>query len=328
MIAAHWKKISRTNHTILITGRTGTGKSHLARQIHDWSTRAEARFVSVNLATLSENLIESELFGHEKGAFSGADVKRIGKLESGNGGTIFLDEIGELPPRLQTKLLEALNSQTISPVGSNREIRLDIRIVAATNRNLAALVNSGEFREDLYFRLNTFEIQLPDLASEPTRVLQLAADFTRQIAEKCGHPTPSFSPELRAIFESYAWPGNVRELKNCLDYTLAMAGEQVNELTPAHLPPKMQNGATRSIPAALADAGVPTDYREAKSLFERSYLEEILFRFEGRINLTAKRTGLSKVTLIDKIRRYEIDLPAIKYRAHQKTRSLPQGVIR
>lgn len=309
-----WKKIARTSHTVLITGRTGTGKSHLARQIHDWSDRAANRFVAVNLATLSENLIESELFGHEKGAFSGADVKRIGKLESGNGGTVFLDEIGELSPRLQTKLLEALNSQTISPVGSNREIQLDIRIVAATNRNLADLVKRGEFREDLYFRLNTFELCLPDLAADPRRIVELARSFVKKSSDKGQFPCPDFSPEFIAALQTHSWPGNVRELKNAMDYALAMGGE--GPLGAEHLPASVQNNKTefRSLP--VAPSALPTDYRAAKSLFEKTYLEEILVRFDGRINVTANRTGISKVTLIEKIRRYQIDVAAIKYQAH------------
>lgn len=312
------KKIAATSNTLLITGRTGTGKSHLARQVHDWSPRAPGKFVCVNLATLSENLIESELFGHEKGAFSGADMKRIGKLESGNGGTIFLDEIGELPPRLQTKLLEALNSQTISPVGSNREIRLDIRIVAATNRDLASLVEEGLFREDLYFRLNTFEIRLPDLAAEPARIPQLCEEFLGAAARKAERPRAALSAAALERLTAHSWPGNVRELKNCMEYALAMGGDCI---LPEHLPPQIGRAAA-ALPGIKKISGqLPTDYREAKSLFEKMYLEEILARFEGRINLTAKRTGLSKVTLIEKIRRYEIDVPTIKYRAHQAARA-------
>ena len=314
MIDARLPKIAATNHTVLITGRTGTGKSHLAREIHEMSPRRERRFAAVNLATLAENLIESELFGHEKGAFSGADSRRVGKLENADQGTVFLDEIGELPPRLQTKLLEALNSRIISPVGSNREIRLDVRIVAATNRNLREMVAKGEFREDLYFRLNTFEISLPSLCAEPARLLQLAREFALAAASQLGRACPIFGPDFLREIEGYSWPGNVRELKNAMEYAVAMGNE--NQLSAADLPAQVKAGAKVSAPAVGAAGDLPTDYREAKSFFERLYLEEILRRFDGRINLTAKRTGLSKVTLIDKIRRYEIDVPAIKYRAH------------
>jgi DNA-binding NtrC family response regulator len=312
MNTAYNKKVAATPHTVLITGRTGTGKSHLARKIHDWSARHNAKFVAVNLATLSENLIESELFGHEKGAFSGADCKRMGKLESANGGTVFLDEIGELTPRLQTKLLEALNSQTISPVGSNREICLNIRIVAATNRNLAEMVSKGEFREDLYFRINTFELRLPGLNEEPQRIPVLAEEFSRQSAEKLGRPAPHFSPAFISALQEYSWPGNVRELKNAIEFAVAMGAHDC--LEPDHLPATLKNRLTPAF--GVADSSLPTDYREAKSHFEKTYLQEILKRFGGRINLTAKRSGLSKVTLIDKIRRYEIDIPTIKYQAH------------
>jgi DNA-binding NtrC family response regulator len=306
------RKLAATPHTVLITGRTGTGKSHLAREIHEASPRREAKFVAINLATLSESLIESELFGHEKGAFSGADVRRTGKLESANGGTAFLDEIGELTPRLQTKLLETLNSHTISPVGSNRELTLNIRFIAATNRDLRKMVAAGEFREDLYFRVNTFQIELPALAASPERIPPLAARFGESAAERQGREFLGMSVEFLEELRRYSWPGNVRELKNCMDFAVAVS--QSGSLTPDCLPPYVSADSTGVEPPAYISS-FPTDYRQAKSHFERSYLQEILKRFEGRINLTARETGLSKVTLIDKIRRYEIDVKRIKYSA-------------
>lgn len=306
------RKLAGTSHTVLITGRTGTGKSHLAREIHNASPRRAGRFVAINLATLSENLIESELFGHEKGAFSGADMKRTGKLESAGGGTAFLDEIGELPLRLQTKLLEALNSHTISPVGSNREIQLNIRVVAATNRDLRKMVATGEFREDLYFRLNTFQVELPSLGAEPDRVASLAARFAAESAEKQGKHYGGMSPSFLDELKRYHWPGNVRELKNAMEYSVAM--NEGGSLLPEDLPSYLlqDDSSPPDSPSIL----YPTDYREAKSSFEKSYLSEILKRFEGRINHTARESGLSKVTLIEKIRRYEIDIKRIKYGAH------------
>jgi DNA-binding NtrC family response regulator len=305
-------KLAATDNTLLITGRTGTGKSHLAREIHGLSPRRAGRFVAVNLATLSENLIESELFGHERGAFSGADAKRIGKLEAAAGGTVFLDEIGELSLRLQTKLLEALNSFTISPVGSNREIPLNIRIITATNRDLAAMVRRGEFREDLFFRVNTFQVHLADLASEPARVIKLAEKFAREAATSQRRPYTGLSEALKAELTRYSWPGNVRELKNAMEFAVAMGTDPY--LGPDSLPPLVKAGSHS--PLSSQAPSFPTDYREAKSTFERTYLEEILYRCDGRINVTAKRSGLSKVTLIDKIRRYEIDVPSIKYRKY------------
>ncbi|MGZ3668603.1 MAG: sigma 54-interacting transcriptional regulator [Bdellovibrionota bacterium] len=312
------RKLAATHHTILITGRTGTGKSHIARKIHEASPRCGGRFVTINLATLSENLIESELFGHEKGAFSGADLKRVGKLESANGGTAFLDEIGELPPRLQTKLLEALNSHTISPVGSNREVTLDIRVVAATNRDLKKMVAAGTFREDLYFRLNTFQLELPALAGFPERIPPLAAEFAEQAAARQGRPFQALSADFLRELVSYSWPGNVRELKNCMEFAVAMSSG--GKLDADCLPPYLK-AAGASLPSAETGIAYPSDYREAKSHFERSYLNAVLKRFEGRINLTARETGLSKVTLIDKIRRYEIDVKRIKYSAYAQEKT-------
>jgi DNA-binding NtrC family response regulator len=311
---ASFQTIAATDGTILITGRTGTGKSHLARQLHDLSRRRLAKFMAINLATLSENLIESELFGHERGAFSGADTKRIGKLEAANGGTVFLDEIGELPLRIQTKLLEALNSRTICPVGSNREIQLNVRIIAATNKNLIEQIKAGLFREDLYFRLNTFEISLPDLASQPNRLVELALIFAKEAAKQQGRAFEGLADTFTEALKNYAWPGNVRELRNAMEYAIALSPSSILECDclPA-IVTKNRNPAENFSPLPF----FPTDYREAKQQFERLYLQEILARFQGKVNLTAKESGLSKVTLIDKIRRYNIDVPTIKYNAHQ-----------
>jgi DNA-binding NtrC family response regulator len=311
MIDPRVRKLASTSHTVLITGRTGTGKSHLAREIHNLSPRRLARFVSINLATLSESLIESELFGHEKGAFSGADIRRTGKLESANGGTAFLDEIGELPPRLQTKLLEALNSHTISPVGSNREIQLNLRVIAATNRDLKSMVKAGEFREDLYFRLNTFQVELASLGSQPERIAPLAARFAQEAAARQAKEYSGMATELVDELKRYRWPGNVRELKNCIEYAVAM--NEGGTLQPADLPSYLLETEKSGLQEAIVC--FPSDYREAKCAFERSYFHEVLKRFEGRINHTAKETGLSKVTLIEKIRKYEINVSALKQAA-------------
>lgn len=306
------RRIAASDGTILITGRTGTGKSHLAREIHAASPRRDRKFAAVNLATLSENLIESELFGHERGAFSGADVRRTGKLEAANGGTVFLDEIGELPLRLQTKLLETLNSRTICPVGSNRDIQLDIRVVAATNRDLERMVREGEFRDDLYFRLNFFKVELPGLASAPERIESLASRFAAEASTRQGREYGGLSPALVDMIKEHSWPGNIRELKNAMEFAVAMSPGGM--LTPDLLPPSLKTDPKISATEQAA-FHFPTAYRDAKAQFERLFLQEALRRFDGKVNLTSRRTGLSKVTLIEKIRRYEIDVHGIKYRA-------------
>lgn len=319
--------IARTNSTVLITGSTGTGKSHLARKIHDMSRRAGKRFIAVNLATLSENLLESELFGHERGAFSGADTKRVGKLELANEGTVFLDEIGELNIRLQTKLLEVLNSKTICPVGSNREQKLDIRIVAATNRNLARMVGEGLFREDLYFRLNIFEIPLKDLKDENHRIIPLAEGFAQRAAVEQYQSYNGMEEDFKDVLLGYAWPGNVRELKNAVDFAVAVSGGEClrAEFLPAYA--RKNLGASQPVPVpalqgpAPAKPHFPIDYHEWKAQSEKAYLCEVLKCFEGKINRTARETRLSKVTLIDKIRKYGIDVEALKYERY-KERSL------
>lgn len=314
-------KIARAGQTVLITGRTGTGKSHLAKEMHEAHAHASGRtgkFVAINLATLSENLIESELFGHEKGAFSGAFSKRMGKLETANGGTAFLDEIGELPLHLQTKLLEALNSRVISPVGSNREVELNVRVIAATNRDLSDLVKRGQFREDLFYRLNVFHLELKGLISDPQRIPTLARAFAFEAGKRQGKKILGLSPEFVSALRKHRWPGNIRELKNCIDYAVAMTEDGM--LRENSLPPSI---GSIDLPAPESVLPCfPTNYREARECFEKVYLREVLRRFEGKINQTAKESGLSKVTLIEKIRRLEIDVNRIKYHTYiaQETR--------
>lgn len=307
-------KIAHTEHTILITGKTGTGKSHLARTIHDLSHRREKRFVVVNLATLHENILESELFGHERGAFSGADQKRIGKLEFANEGTVFLDEIGELSLRLQVKLLEALNSKTVCAVGSNREVKLNVRIIAATNQPLEKMVEAGSFREDLFYRINTFQIALPDIKEDKGKICELATKFSIESGKSQGRDFLGFQEGFLSALEAYDWPGNIRELKNALEFAVAMSadGFLAEENLPPYIRKRMLDGEKPTIqefPAYFFQ----DNYYESKAAFERKFLEEMLRRNEGKINQTARITQLSKVTLIEKIRKYNIDINRIKY---------------
>ncbi len=335
---------NETDSTLLITGSTGTGKSHLAHVIHKASAlRSQGKFSQVNLATLSENLIESELFGHERGAFTGADARRVGKLEICNHGTIFLDEIGELSPRLQAKLLDLIQYKKITPVGANREVELDVRIIAATNRNLEAAVKSGEFRADLYHRLNVFHIHLSDIALNPKAIMLFAKEFLMKVSQKTQKPIHGFSKEVEQVLKNYAFPGNIRELENMIEFAVAMENTQMIALK--SLPTKLQEYARETLkigdaqntseggvldqsteqssemvsmyqtPHAIGILEIPLtiDFHECKSIFEKAYLEQALKRCSGQINLTSRRTGLNKVSLTEKIRRYQIDWRKIRH---------------
>ena len=334
---------NKMDSTLLITGSTGTGKSHLAYAVHRaHPKRRSQRWAKVNLATLSENLIESELFGHEKGAFTGADGRRVGRLEVCNGGTVFLDEIGELPLRLQAKLLDFIQYKKISPVGSNREIELDVRVIAATNRNLEAAVKAGEFRADLFHRLNVFHVRLPDLSLNPKAVLSFAKETLKERAENLNKPFVGFSREVEHVFRHYSWPGNIRELENVIEYATAMEISGVIQL--ASLPPTLteyarnhlgkrledgensevepestetntvvraKNSAANAV--AMLELPMTLDFHESKDAFEKAYLEQALRLCCGQINLTSRRIGLNKVSLTDKIKKHAIDWRKIRY---------------
>src|SRR5690242_1289085 len=210
------QQIAGSDASVLITGESGTGKEVLARYLHSRSQRAKKPFISVNCAAIPENLLESELFGHEKGAFTGALARRIGKFEEANGGTLLLDEISEMDVRLQAKLLRALQERVIDRVGGNRPVPVDIRIVATSNRNLAEAVRDGKFREDLLFRLNVVNLKLPPLRQRPSDIAELAQYFVKKYSEANGLPVRPISAEARRALSIHRWPGNVRELENTL----------------------------------------------------------------------------------------------------------------
>ncbi|HLE01806.1 MAG TPA: sigma-54 dependent transcriptional regulator [Bdellovibrionota bacterium] len=300
----------RSNANVLITGPTGSGKTHLARKIHEQSERKLKPFISVNLASLHEGTLESELFGHERGAFTGAEQKRVGRLELANGGTVFLDEIGELSPRLQARLLEFLQSRTISPVGSNRESRLDVRVIAATHRNLARAVAKGDFREDLFHRLRVISIELKPIRERWGELDQLVHDCIEELCAKAGRSVLRISEGVAEKLETYEWPGNLRELRNVLEYAV-LAGDGP-EITLADLPPWFgvderasgHAGALAGAGFGVAEVQLPLDYHDALSSFEKMFLEQALRRFRGRVNYTARRIGMNKTTLIRRMRSY------------------------
>lgn len=288
--------------TVLITGPTGSGKTFLAKKIHEASQRSHRPFVTVNLATLHEGTLESELFGHERGAFTGAEQRRVGRLELAQGGTLFLDEIGEMPPRLQARLLDVLQSKTIVPVGGNRETALDIRIITATHKDLEAGVSRKEFREDLFHRLRVLEIDLKPLSEREDEFDQIVHECLEGICKEKSRVVMGISEDLALALEGYHWPGNLRELRNTLEYAVLVS--QQNVLTLKDLPPWFGRAPRTVEYGALGVAQVPLtlDFEATLVRFERDYLERALRRYQWRVNRTARAIGLTKSTLIRRMK--------------------------
>jgi two-component system response regulator AtoC len=250
------EKVAPTRSAVLVTGETGTGKELVARAIHRLSPRGERLFVPLNCAAIPSELLESELFGHVRGAFSGAHSDREGKFAAADGGTLFLDEIGDMDQRLQAKLLRALEEGVIEPVGSNRRVRVDVRIVSSTNRDLEVAIREGRFREDLFYRLNVFRLHLPPLRERKEDVPALAASFLRDFGRELGKGPLSLSAPATAALEGYAWPGNVRELRNLMERAAVLVGgsEVGEDLVRTLLPPSQEGrDGGLDLDAALAD---------------------------------------------------------------------------
>jgi DNA-binding NtrC family response regulator len=259
------RSVAPSPTTVLITGESGTGKELIARAIHRWSPRAEGPFVAVNCAALPDALLESELFGHERGAFTGAVAQRRGRFELAHGGTLFLDEVGDMSPALQGKLLRVLEAQEFERVGGTRTLRVDVRVIAATNADLGAAAAARRFREDLYYRLSVFPVQLPPLRQRPEDILALAEHFLGRLRRTLRKPVAGFTPEAQARLRGYAWPGNVRELENVVERAVILAqGDRIGlaelSLLPVPGPPEEEGGELKvlehaAILQALADTG-------------------------------------------------------------------------
>lgn len=254
-------KLSRVDTAVLIRGESGTGKELVANAIHFNGPRKDERFVTVNCSAIPENLIESEFFGHEKGAFTGADSRKIGKFQYADGGTLFLDEIGDVSPAMQVKLLRALQQKTFTPVGSNREVEVNVRIIAATNRNLEEMIKKGEFREDLFYRLNVLPVFLPPLRERKDDIESLASYFVDKFNQVHRKNIKAITPSAMQLLKSYNWPGNIRELENVIEHAFVI--ENSNEITPPSLPEQIAGmaitarnaGSAASLPSGLTDAG-------------------------------------------------------------------------
>ncbi len=284
-------KVAPTNSTVLILGETGTGKELVARAVHNQSSRAEMPFVAINCGALPENLIESELFGHRKGAFTGADEHRVGLFEVAHGGTIFLDEIGELPKAMQAKLLRVLESGEIRRVGDNESLTIDVRVVCATHRNLVDMVEAGEFREDLMYRINTFEIHLPPLRDRLDDVPSLAAHLYRRFRNDARPNDAMFTDEAIEVLQSHVWPGNVRELANVIEHATILCDEP--PITADHLPHRF---AARGLTGPRLSVG-PMTLRE----LEMQAIYESLERHANNKPVAAEELGISLKTLYNKL---------------------------
>ena len=253
-------KVAPSNSTVLILGESGTGKELVARAVHRNSLRAAGPFVAINCAALTENLLESELFGHERGAFTGAITQKKGKLEVAEGGTVFLDEIGELSPLLQAKLLRVLQEREMERVGGTKTIQLDIRLVAATNRDLEQAVSKGDFRRDLFYRLNVVSLKAPALRERPEDTLPLAEHFAKKYAAECGRKIVGLAPEARAYLQSYSWPGNVRELENAIERAVVLGSADM--LLAEDLPEHIRESRPAAVSASMYEEAVEAAKRQ------------------------------------------------------------------
>jgi two-component system response regulator AtoC len=293
-------RVATSEASVLICGETGSGKEVVAKTLHRWSARADRPFVALSCAAMPEALLESELFGHVKGAFTGAVDRRAGLFQQAAGGTLFLDEIGEMPLPLQAKLLRVLQERAVRPVGGDKEVAVDVRILSATHRDLEDAVAAGRFREDLWFRLNVIQVDLPPLRERGHDVLLLAQRFAAEFAARDGRAVTGFSPEAARRLLSWRWPGNVRELRNCMERAVALTARE--EIGVEDLPPRVRD-ATPPQPAPsdlLAGGFLPL------AEVERRYALQVLDAVGGRRGEAARLLGLDRKTLYRKLQAWEV----------------------
>ncbi len=293
------RRVTGTETTVLIQGETGTGKELVARFIHGEGNRRDQIFIPVNCGAIPKDLVESEFFGHSKGAFTGASQEKKGFFEMANGGTIFLDEIGEAPPELQVKLLRVIQESEIMPVGYHQPKKVDVRIIASTNRDLKAEVMANRFRQDLFFRINVFSVTIPPLRERKGDILPLADFFLEQLSQKLNRRTGLFSKETRDLLVAYSWPGNVRELQNEIE-RLVLLSETEKEIGPELLSDYIRQ---RHRPSPSSDG----DLKSAVRVLEEEMIRETLVRLGQNKSRTARALGISRQSLLEKLRRMGVE---------------------
>jgi PAS domain S-box-containing protein len=288
------ESVAQSEAPVIIHGQSGTGKEMVARAIHWAGPRESKPFIKVNCAALNENLLESELFGHVKGAYTGADRHRAGRFEAAHGGSIFLDEIGDIPPATQVKLLRVLEEKEIERVGDHTPIKVDVRVITATNKNLEELIAAGRFREDLFFRISVFPLTIPPLKDRPEDIPIIIQHFIAQHRQKSGKTVAGITPEAVARLSAYAWPGNVRELRNAIEYALVLCPQ--GEIVVEHLPPKVVSENMCPPPPEPADSR------------EREQLIRALRQAGGNQSAAARLLGVSRVTVWKRMKKHRVDL--------------------
>ena len=289
------ERVATTQSTVLIEGETGTGKELIARAIHKLSPRWSRPFIKLNCAAIPLDLLESELFGHEKGAFTGAIAQKIGRFELADSGTLFLDEVGDIPPALQPKLLRVLQEQEFERLGSGRTHQVDVRLVAATNRNLAELVDQKQFRNDLYYRLNVFPIAMPPLRERPEDIPALVTHFVQVFSRRMGKQVEDIPEHTMAAFRSYPWPGNIRELQNLVERAVILANDHV-----------LPNPLPASPPPLMVSIEAPKTLKDSERALILQTLDDVGWVVGGRDGAAA-RLGLKRTTLIHRMKKLGIE---------------------
>jgi len=293
-VARTIERVANTNVSVMLLGASGTGKELLARGLHEASTRSKGAFIAINCAAIPENLLESELFGHEKGAFTGAVKTTEGKIEQAAGGTLFLDEVGDIPLQLQVKLLRFLQERVIERIGSRRSIDVDTRIVCATHQNLELMISEGRFREDLFYRLAEIVVKIPTLAERPGDAALLAKVFLQRFSREMNPQVKGFASDALAAIDAWGWPGNVRELENRVKRAVIMADS------------KLVGAADLDLGSPEVAAAAALNLKSAREQADRKAIRHALARSEGNISSTAKLLGISRPTLYDLLKQYDL----------------------